>query len=302
MFFALSGFLVAMSLERSKSIVEFFYLRALRIMPALTLEVALSALVLGPLLTTLTLGAYFHNHLFFSYLDNIVGWIHFHLPGVFVHNPYPGVVNGSLWTVPFELECYLLLGVFAVLGLSRHRVLCLMAFFVVCAMVFIRSAPVAGPVQLMAISGKTLVLFFLAGFVLNQWRDVVAYSWKLAVAAFVLSVVLMNNKTLLYLTPLPIAYMTVYLGLMRPKKIPVVMAGDYSYGVYLYAFPIQQTVAATISHVWYIQMPVALVLIGLFAAFSWHCVEKPLQGYKRAFRNIRLPIRELRPWILTGSP
>src|ERR1700730_11641565 len=53
LFFALSGFLVAGSLERSKTLISFFGLRILRIVPALSVEVFLSALFLGPLLTTL---------------------------------------------------------------------------------------------------------------------------------------------------------------------------------------------------------------------------------------------------------
>src|SRR5271163_2930831 len=61
MFFSLSGFLVAGSLERSNTLITFLGLRVFRIMPALAVEILLSALVLGPLLTTVSLDDYFSS-------------------------------------------------------------------------------------------------------------------------------------------------------------------------------------------------------------------------------------------------
>jgi peptidoglycan/LPS O-acetylase OafA/YrhL len=79
-------------------------------------EATLSALVLGALFTTLPLRHYLMSPELGSYFGNIVGLVHFTLPGVFEHNPVPQVINSQLWTIPFELECYfLLLSVSAVL-------------------------------------------------------------------------------------------------------------------------------------------------------------------------------------------
>jgi peptidoglycan/LPS O-acetylase OafA/YrhL len=109
MFFALSGFLVAGSLERSKTLLTFLGLRVIRIYPALVVEVVLSAFLIGVFVTTYPLAGYFSDPLFFLYLRNALGDIHYFLPGVFANNPWPGVVNFQLWTVPFELLCYVLL-------------------------------------------------------------------------------------------------------------------------------------------------------------------------------------------------
>lgn len=117
MFFALSGFLVAGSLDRCKSLVSFMGLRAIRIYPALVMEVALSAFIIGPWLTSVSLGDYFSSHVFFSYLLNAIGDIHFQLPGLFLDNPKRNIVNNQLWTVPWELACYVVL---AALCLSAH--------------------------------------------------------------------------------------------------------------------------------------------------------------------------------------
>ena len=99
----------------------------MRIFPALIIEVCLSAFILGPLLTEFDLGAYLHDWQFRHYLLNMFGVIHFELPGIFPHNPYPGVVNRQLWTVPFELRCYELLVGMALLGLYRRNWLFLIA-------------------------------------------------------------------------------------------------------------------------------------------------------------------------------
>jgi peptidoglycan/LPS O-acetylase OafA/YrhL len=104
-FFALSGFLVCGSLLRTKSFFVFAAHRALRLLPALSVEILLSAILLGPLLTTFELGAYFRSPTFWSYFLNIVGDIHYELPGLFLTNPKAEIVNRSLWTIPFELEC-----------------------------------------------------------------------------------------------------------------------------------------------------------------------------------------------------
>ena len=99
MFFALSGYLVAGSLERSKTILTFIGLRVIRIYPALAVEVALSAFLIGTAVTTLPLAAYFRDPLFWKYLLNVTGHIHYSLPGVFENNPWPEMVNVQLWGI-----------------------------------------------------------------------------------------------------------------------------------------------------------------------------------------------------------
>lgn len=70
------------------------------------METLLSALILGPVVTSLTLGAYFSNPEFFRYFGNMIGWVYYFLPGVFLDNPLPRTVNGQLWTLQPEFWCY----------------------------------------------------------------------------------------------------------------------------------------------------------------------------------------------------
>lgn len=287
MFFALSGFLVTASLERTSSIPKFLWLRAIRLFPALTVEVVLSALVLGPLLTTLPLADYFSDPKFRTYFLNCIGYIHYELPGLFASNPYENIVNVSLWTVPFELECYLAITFFALIRLTRYPKLFLALFFVAItgksAISLLTSTASAAPSH---IGGRQLVLFFLAGILLYLNRSIIPRSGILALVSLAIGFIFLHNSNLVYMAALPIAYITVWLGLLTPPKIPVIMSGDYSYGIYLYAGPVQQTLvnSTEIGKTYIGNVLLSLLFVSLFAAFSWHFIEKPTLKLKKAFK------------------
>ena len=128
-FFALSGFLIAGSLERNK-IPEFLTLRIMRIFPALAAEVTISALIIGPLLTIDSWGEYFSSQRFLAYFLNIIGYIHYQLPGVFDGIPTPHFVNAQLWTIPFELACYTAIVGLALLGIARRPIWLFLIIFI----------------------------------------------------------------------------------------------------------------------------------------------------------------------------
>lgn len=283
MFFALSGFLVSGSVIRSKTILEFILLRALRIVPALLVEILLSALVLGPLFTMRPLAVYFSGHEFWQYLLNVIGWIHYFLPGVFAANPFPGVVNSSLWTIPFELECYLALVVFALFGLIRRRNVFLFLVVVLnialAVAFYLQYEDVYGERS----PGRLLVVAFLAGVIIYLWRDRIVLNFKCFFAASAASLALLTWPETEFLAAFPIAYVTVYLGLTSPPKNWFLMTGDYSYGLYLFAFPIQQsyTFLFPAGRYWWANSTFALALGLLYAAFSWHVIEKRVLARKK---------------------
>jgi peptidoglycan/LPS O-acetylase OafA/YrhL len=170
MFFSLSGFLVAGSLQRCPTLISFYGLRILRIIPALGVEVFISALLFGPLLSTVDYRAYFGQAEFYSYFLNIIGDIHYRLPGVFAENPMPAVVNGQLWTVPFELECYVALGGLAVIGILRARYL-LLATVTGGQALWIWEALRRGDIGAAhGAAGPVLVLYFLTGVLFFLYR------------------------------------------------------------------------------------------------------------------------------------
>ncbi len=284
MFFALSGFLVCGSLVRTKSIVIFMSHRFLRLIPALFVEILLSALILGPIFTTTPRSSYFTSSEFRRYFLNIVGDIHYHLPGVFLSNPTSGIVNKSLWTIPYELECYLALVVISLAGLVRRRVL-LTGLVVLASIALLVSVDLRHSPILLSIGppGRLLVLSFLAGVVLYLWRDVVPVSRSLFAVAVAVSITLLCFPQLMFLAGFPVAYVTMCLGLTTPRHIPVLMDGDYSYGLYLFAYPLQQTYSALFPHErhWWLDALFAIVFGLLYAFFSWNIIEKRVLSHRK---------------------
>ncbi|MGA2793508.1 MAG: acyltransferase [Roseiarcus sp.] len=284
MFFCLSGFLVSGSLERNRDLRKFLALRAIRIYPALCVEVFVSALILGSIVTSTSLIQYVTSRQFFSYFMNTIGWIHYLLPGVFLDNPMQGIVNISLWTVPYELECYIVLPILVLIGFMRSRTISL-AMFVACTILVIgllhRSGETGTPLG--GVHGRVLVLCFLAGAIIFRFRELLPYSGRLALAAAAFAIVMLRYKHSVCFAPIFVAYVTVYLGMRNPRRTLIIDSGDYSYGVYLYAAPFQQTVAWALgpANNWALNVAVALPATVLFALFSWHAVERPFLKVKR---------------------
>jgi len=277
MFFALSGFLVAGSLERSKSIGVFLGLRVFRIFPALATDTLVCALLLGPLLTTLPLGEYFSSPVLHQYFQNILGIIHFNLPGVFETNP-SHKVNGQLWTIPVELECYITLTVLGVLGVHRHRKWMLAAFLALFAysewQILSRGDG--------AYNERILLLSFCAGVAFYQFRDIIRLNPLIAILALIISLLCLSAPQAGYVMAIPVTYLTVFLGLRNPPKSHLLETGDYSYGLFLYGYPIQQSMVYLFpfAHTWWGNLILSVPLALMFAVGSWHLVEKKVLTHK----------------------
>jgi peptidoglycan/LPS O-acetylase OafA/YrhL len=284
-FFALSGFLVAGSLERSKTYGSYIGLRIFRVGPAFTAAVLLSALVLGPSLTELHFTEYFRNPDLASYFLNIVCDIHYRLPGLFETNPV-NIVNGQFWTIPWELVCYISLAGLSMMGIFARRYL--LALFLLVFYAFqifnlvVRPNPgYVGP------GVTTLGMCFLAGLVIYRFRDRLLWSgyWFIAACACTMFfLVFVQNG--IRLAAIPIAYSTIYLGLTNPKRT-ILLSGDYSYGLYLYGFPVQQAwmTIPSLRH-WYWNMLLAVPSTFLVAICSWWLVERPVLSRKHVLKRL----------------
>jgi peptidoglycan/LPS O-acetylase OafA/YrhL len=292
MFFALSGFLVTGSLLRT-SLLQFVALRALRILPALSVEVTLSAVILGSMFTVLPLGQYFSAPEFRAYFLNIIGEIHYVLPGVFENNPFPNNVNTQLWTIPFELACYLVLIFFAVFRLIKFRWAFLVLFaggFAAAFVYFTRVHPVTD-----GHDGPLLVLSFMSGVAVYMMRDRLPFDWRLAAVAAVASWIMLTVHGTIYLSAIPLAYLTAYLGMTHPPKSFLTAGGDYSYGVYLFSVPIQQAIAQfSPLREWWISLALAVPISVAFAALSWKLVEKPALDRKK---QVLAAITRFEKWL-----
>lgn len=298
MFFALSGFLVAGSSLRLAA-PAFLVNRTLRIFPALWAAVLLAAFVIGPAMTVLPLSEYFTDPKFFAYLLNLVAITQYLLPEVFSH----GAVNGSLWTVPWEILCYLLMASAMVSGLSRRGGLFLgvSLIWLAAAVVYHAVGAPADATGLMlramrfglAQQGSLLIPYFLSGAALYHMRAHIPWDRRIA-GGFVLALVLVSlfvdglawSKTplLALLALVPSIYLVAYFGLLRLSRPPGFRRGDYSYGVYVCHFPIVMAINAIWQFAdWRLLLLASLAPVTLFAMASWHLVESPVLAQRKKY-------------------
>jgi peptidoglycan/LPS O-acetylase OafA/YrhL len=225
------------------------------------------------------------------YLVNVTGHISFYLPGVFHTNPSPDLVNYQLWTVPFELYCYASISALMLIGATKRPRLFLALSCALTIVVFARHLhshwhnPLE-PDFAGHISGGLLVCSFLFGVSIFLFAHRIPWSRSWGIASGILTIALLSIPLGEYLAVVPAAYLTVYLGLMNPPKRGILRGADYSYGVYLYGWPVQQALVAALpwSRVWWINMILALLLSGGFAALSWHFIEKPALAARRPLK------------------
>ena len=289
MFFALSGFLVAGSAFRVRSVKSFLALRALRIFPALCVEVVLSAFLIGACVTVLPLDKYFQDHGFLTYLGNIFGFVQMNLPGVvWPSSGEPTAVNANLWTLPGEFYCYLILSIGMFSTLVFNRKVCT-ALFIVTTIGLIYASIFRGYHSGAGILATDLnVYYFFVGIMFFLWKDVIWKSWGIFALSIVATYLLIDRPWGIYLAPVPLAYVTVFIGLITFPSIKWLRSGDYSYGVYLYGFPISQMVLYEFPQLkghYFALMAPSLALTIAFAYFSWHGIEKHALKLKRHFVN-----------------
>jgi peptidoglycan/LPS O-acetylase OafA/YrhL len=303
MFFALSGFLVAGSALRTRRLIPFLGLRVLRLLPALFVEVTLSAIILGAIFTDRSLSSYYADPTFWTYFLNIVGEIHFHLPGVFTNN-VTDVVNSNLWTLPWEFQCYVVMSVMIVTGILYLRK-ALAILFAVATIALIYASLVDGfqvvPAQ---VGGPTLVYYFVAGVLMFLWRDKIVFHEVFFFIAAATCYVLMMWSRMVFIYPLLLTYITVFIGLFPFPRLSLLKSGDYSYGIYLYGFPVTQALLAgfpALHQNLVVAAPLAVIATGAFAALSWHGVEKYFLKLKRYIAPKSAKITEtLHPAVSSG--
>lgn len=279
-FFGISGYLVTQSLAQDPNATRFLWRRALRVTPGLALNTLFCAVLLGAWLSSLPAADYFVHEQFRAYFWNLAFSPRYALPGVFDTVPMPHVVNGSLWTLPFEMLAYLGLAGLLLLGLRPLRwVLPLMLVLALTAAVLWQPAQ---PVLVWANDLRHLPRFmalFLVGACLALWQNRIRrlpclLGLLLAYAAFDQAMVRLTLLTLM----LPLAAVLVGSLQLAPHRV---LRNDLSYGLYLYAFPVQQTLIALAAPLGLWATLVLAFVIALALAFvSWHGVERPALGLK----------------------
>ncbi|CAB3680494.1 hypothetical protein R8871_02479 [Paraburkholderia graminis C4D1M] len=299
-FFLLSGMLVTASFDRQRSVPRFAVLRIARLWPAVALGSLVTVFIVGPLFTTLPLREYFSSGMTWANLDNFstivmnTGWA---LPGVFEHNRFPVDVSSPLWTLPLQVRCYLIVLAAGMLGLlSSPRGALLAAALGIAAFVLrVHLPPHLTPHSLPLVQiglrdfsdtpgGYSFwpEPFFMLGVLLYGLRERIDIHGLMTLALTMVFLVFRDTAGAQPLFYLAFVYGVLWVG-TTPLLRRFVPRHDYSYGIYLYGFMVQQCVAniaPQLSHV--TAVLIAAPFIVLCAALSWHCVERPVLMWCRA--------------------
>ncbi len=269
-FFITSGFLVTSSLLYRQNTLEFLWARALRIFPALWVMLISTVFILGAYFTSLPTSDYFLSLETYSYLAKnailIFGYAK-NLPGVIYGNtPEKNTINISLWTMPYEVRMYFILAIFwLILRTTKDFRLPIFKFFVV-----------ASPIISLLYMAKLhfwnthifvdLFFMFFTGAAFYVCRKYIVLSGKIfLILLSILLISTLHGRVFVGMYHLVIAYLLFYLayvpsGIIRKYN----QLGDYSYGVYIYAFPVQRSFAVLIPGITVSQM----VFISTIVTFS----------------------------------
>jgi peptidoglycan/LPS O-acetylase OafA/YrhL len=289
-FFIISGYLVTASAFSSKTVFHYLAKRALRIFPALVAVVILTILVIGPIASNISFAEYITNTDTWRYLRTITLYrMHFDIPGVLTTVPYANVINGSLWTLPYEWTLYLV----PILVLFLHRILrryargslLIMWLLSITAIPFFITHTTNLAVPFLIINAWHLInfgIFFLSGIVMYLYKDEIHFSKRAAVFSLILwcavSFIDLGRPVAMFVIP----YATLSFALAKPFLTPLTKFGDISYGLYIYAFPIQQLL---VLYCGTMPIPLFIFLSGIctlpFAYLSWRYIEKPFLQFKK---------------------
>ena len=305
-FFVLSGFLLAHSLRNRQSLPRFTVRRIFRIMPAFWVCLLVTSFVMVPVLVkllapwpvsyweTLTMGD--RNALTFVADNAFLHIQQWKIPPLFAENKVPLIINGSLWTLPCEALCYVVLGLSALRGLANRRSAAVIGFallYLPCVIATFLPIPrLPGRSALPTIlnwsihpTGYGLLLAFVAGVAAHSltggkpfWNRT---HFSAAVLALLLSF-LVGGFALLWPFLLP------YLLLSLAYRLPFQSfgkVGDFSYGAYLYAFPIQQCLCVfNVNQAGFLTYFAAAAFLSVACgALSWHLVERPAINFGARF-------------------
>ncbi len=290
-FFVISGYLIFQSLVRSNSLVSYFWNRFLRLFPAL-LVVLLLTVVFGFFLFNGTLYDYINTSTVQTYIPKNLSLYFLQYPltnDVFKDNPLPLVINGSLWTLRFEFSMYLILSCLYFFRKNKNVInisLFFLFFITLTGVSFFEKYLISIKFLLNWFQFFELGNYFIAGSILASLNiDKFKYKKQLLFVSLVLFLIFILINKLNYIVYIILPLLVILFGLYPLKYIDnlTVKKGDLSYGIYIYAFPVQQTL------IYYFHPSInelifyTICLVYILAFLSWHLVEKNVLKFKSIF-------------------
>lgn len=281
-FFVISGFLITNSWIYSRDFKDYIKKRFLRISPGLGGSLLFCIFIIGPL-GGADLSHYFHDKHTYGFLKAFLFADPAQtLPGVFTRNPSNGV-NGPLWTIRYEFGCYLILALLGMIGLLRQR-LSLLVLLIVVMVGYQLQLHFHIVIPHLAAGGfPRLLSYFLAGAAFYLYRDIIPFSSVILIISIVcvLAGCYIGLPLILPFCGTYILFYAAYSPKIHLNRFA--RYGDFSYGIYLYGWPLQQLLIYYFhSHLTPLTLFFSsLALASLVAAASWHFIEAPFLKLKR---------------------
>lgn len=207
--------------------------------------------------------------------------LQYSLPGVFDNNPYKNTINGSLWSLAYEVTCYLTVLIAGIAGFIERRAvfLALSSGGIFCSIIIIEVSQHAELILL-----AQVFIPFCIGSLLYVFKDFIKMNLFTALSLVLLAIVFSETFLSFFTLMLFVSYSVIYLGFSRSKILfSYNRLGDYSYGFYIYAFPIQQIFASYGISDPFSNIALAAPVTLFFSILSWHFVEYPFLKFKRYF-------------------
>jgi len=275
-FFFLSGMLVTNSILSNSATFQFLVKRAFRIFPALLVCLLVAVFIIGPIFTKLPLSEYFSSPDTWNYIKKnfLLTDLQWKLTGVFSDSKYG--LNGCLWTLPYEVLCYLYLAIIGGLALLKNKWVANILF------ITIIGVAILAPQNLPAFFSQNpdsylLPACFAFGALFAKNKEMISINFSTFVLLWLL-IIISNTHTPVYqfIFYITFFYSTVYIAslsfIIKYLKLPF----DASYGVYVYGFMIQQCVHALFPNmgVHGNQNTAIPIAVGM-GILSWYFIEKP---------------------------
>lgn len=280
-FFIISGYLVFLSLRRSKNIVQYLSKRIVRIFPALFVVLLLTLLFM-PFIYTGE-GSIFSHKDYWRYFYRNLGLYHvkFFVGGIFETNPHPRTINGSLWTISYEFTMYLSLLLFFYFKRKLSQILLLASFIIFFSLSnfapHFLDADVTSKFFLDSADLYDLGCFFIAGsFLASINFENFKHKKPLLILGIIILMVATKMGQFQFFGYFILPIIVLSFGLLKTLYIKSIgkKIGDISYGVYIYGFVVQQSLLYYFDLGIYELMFSSLLITMVFAYFSWHLVEK----------------------------